>query len=298
MNDKNFDHLKNLKAPESWIENAINIPNTEDKQKPVFFLRYSRSLAAVACLVIVCAISLIIALNRDDNVLPIEPSDKTVTTDATIGDETQIFTDATESVTSENKQPATNSDRENGGAPFEGTIDNSDSLNKPTAPSQKPDSDPTSSDTTDVTPTENPVIKPTDLPTVKPTKPPTEKPTARPPDSDKPNTPQAPESPGDPYEPPTDGEGEGSSNPHYVFYTSFSTGYLDSSMQIYCSVLDPDGNIVVNYDLATVYSIYNNLAYVSYALPSYAITNSGRYCCNFYTANGEHICSSIIYVQV
>ena len=298
MNDKNFDSLKNLKAPESWIENAINIPNAQEKPKPVFFLRYSRSLASVACLVLVCIITLIIALDRDENVLTIEPSYETVTTDATVNNETQNFTDATESVISETNKPTT-SNGENGGAPFEGTIDNDSSANKPTTPTQKPNSDPTSSNETDVSPTESPVIKPTNLPTVKPTKPPTEKPSVRPPDEDSPNNPQSPGSPGDPYEPPTEGEeatpGIPDSN---VFYTSFSTRYLDSSMQIYCSVQGPDGNLVVNYDQATVYNTDKYLAYVSYTLPSYAITKSGRYYCNFYTANGEHICSSSIYVQI
>lgn len=298
MNDKNFDSLKNLKAPESWIENAINIPNAQEKPKPVFFLRYSRSLASVACLVLVCIITLIIALDRDENVLTIEPSYETVTTDATVNNETQNFTDATESIASENEKPTTNSNRENGGAPFEGTIDNDSSANKPTSPSQNPDSEPSSSGgSSSIEPTQAPVIKPTNLPTVKPTKPSTEKPPTKP--TDDPQEPVLPGDPGDPGEPPTDGEGVSPGIPDSnVFYTSFSTRYLDSSMQIYCSVQDPDGNLVVNYDQATVYNTDKYLAYVSYTLPSYAITKSGTYYCNFYTAYGEYICSSSIYVQV
>ncbi len=292
MNDKNFDSLKNLKAPENWIENAINIPNTEEKPKPVFFLRYSKSLAAVACLVLVCIVSLFFALNKDRAVLPIEPSSETVPSDTFVNDETQNFTDATKHETSQNDKPTTNSNGENGGAPFEGDINNDNSHNKPTSPSQKPGTDPTSSDGSTGA-TQAPDEKPTDLPTVKPTKPSPEKPSTKPTDD-----PHEPVFPGKPYEPPTEGEGAGPDIPDSnIFYTSFSTRYLDSCMQIYCSVEDPDGNLVVNYDQATVYNTDKYLAYVSYTLPSYAVTKSGRYRCNFYTANGEYICSSTTYVQ-
>ncbi len=293
MNDKNFDSLKNLKAPESWIENAINIPEAQEKPNPVFFLRYSRSLAAVACLVLVCAISLIIALNRDENVLPIEPSNETVTTDTTVNNETQKPTEGAESAASENNKPTTNSNGENGGAPFEGDVDDDSSPNKPTTSPLKPGTDPTSTDGS-TGPTQAPDEKPTNLPTVKPTKPPTEKPTVKPT-----NSPQAPVEPGDPFKPSEGGEGAIPGTPDSnIFYTSFPIRYLDESMQIYCSVQDPDGNLVVNYDQATVYNTDNYLAYVSYTLPNYVITKSGRYYCNFYTAYGEFICSSRIYVQV
>ena len=35
MKDFNFDKLKNIKTPDSWIENAVNIPNVQKKPKKV-----------------------------------------------------------------------------------------------------------------------------------------------------------------------------------------------------------------------------------------------------------------------
>ncbi|MBE6824593.1 MAG: hypothetical protein E7513_04535 [Ruminococcaceae bacterium] len=189
MNKINFDSLKNLKAPESWIENAANIPQTVEKEKPVliFFLKHSRSLATVACLVLICSVSLTIYLTQDRNVLPIdlnygqaEATQKTHSptdyssdnqnSNESIIKETQsnnetAYIEPTEKADSNPSQNhiTDNTDDDNGtngGAPHE------DSTQSPT---QKPTDKPTTSPS--VKPTVNSTANPTITPSVKPTTP-------------------------------------------------------------------------------------------------------------------------------
>lgn len=49
MKDFNFDKLKNIKTPDSWIENAINIPDAQKKPKKVIPFN-TRVVATAACL--------------------------------------------------------------------------------------------------------------------------------------------------------------------------------------------------------------------------------------------------------
>lgn len=49
MKDFNFDKLKNVKTPDSWIENAVNIPNVQKKPKKVIPFN-TRVVATAACL--------------------------------------------------------------------------------------------------------------------------------------------------------------------------------------------------------------------------------------------------------
>ncbi len=49
MKDFNFDKLKNIKTPDSWIENAVNIPNVQKKPKKVIPFN-TRVVATAACL--------------------------------------------------------------------------------------------------------------------------------------------------------------------------------------------------------------------------------------------------------
>ncbi|MGN1138952.1 MAG: hypothetical protein ACI4RM_05845 [Ruminococcus sp.] len=48
MKDFNFDKLKNVKTPDSWIENAVNIPNVHKKHKKVIPFN-TRVIATAAC---------------------------------------------------------------------------------------------------------------------------------------------------------------------------------------------------------------------------------------------------------
>lgn len=52
MNDFDFEQLKNLKTPENWIENAINIPSKKNKSLPLWLRPTAISSAAAVVLVV------------------------------------------------------------------------------------------------------------------------------------------------------------------------------------------------------------------------------------------------------
>lgn len=81
MNRLNFDNLKNLEIPDTWIENALSIP-ANHKSKSRSFLSYSRVVATAACFMVVCAASFSVFFFMNDNGgIPI--SNRTSTTTAT-----------------------------------------------------------------------------------------------------------------------------------------------------------------------------------------------------------------------
>ena len=60
MKKANFDTLQNLPVPESWIENALAVPEREEQQAAaVPFWRRSRVIAAAASIVLVGALSIL-----------------------------------------------------------------------------------------------------------------------------------------------------------------------------------------------------------------------------------------------
>lgn len=61
MKKLNFNHLKNVKTPENWIEKAINIPQQNKKPIPFYFRPYV--IASAACFVFCCVVSFIIFVN-------------------------------------------------------------------------------------------------------------------------------------------------------------------------------------------------------------------------------------------
>lgn len=76
MNNLNFNELKSVKTPDRWIENAVNIPKMNKKPMP-FYLNH-RFIGSVACLVICCALSLMVYFGLSNNApVPVVPDDKT-----------------------------------------------------------------------------------------------------------------------------------------------------------------------------------------------------------------------------
>ena len=63
MKKANFDMLKNLPVPEDWIENALAIPERENKKKAVIQFRRNRSLIAAASLMLVSTLSFLLYLS-------------------------------------------------------------------------------------------------------------------------------------------------------------------------------------------------------------------------------------------
>lgn len=315
MNDKNFDSFRNLKAPQKWIENAINIPKTSNKKAPVFFVKYSRQLATVACLVLVCTLSLAFYFMHD-NTAPIAKNPMpTQTKEHTVQNDNQTQN------TTHNSNNDKNSNNDNNNSfniivPVPDDTKNDNKPEKPTKPQSpsKPNNpqDPSLENPTD--PVENPTQaptqptqKPTEKPTERPTNPPTQEPTElRPQKPHKPTEPptEEPTVPTDddppasppPASPPSN-PGEGSSGADCTFYTCFPSSLLDSSNIVFCSVVDPDGKYVIQRAQANIDNIYAGAVYVSYNLPSYAFTKSGRYVCNFYSADHTYICSCIEYFR-
>lgn len=226
MNKVNFDNLKNLKTPDSWIENALSIPNTQQKKSPILMLfstKSSRLIAAAACLILVSAVALTIFLTQDSVTPPIDPdyiaTEQTVETQ----DVTQAQSDSSEQTHSsgDNTQEPTNESKPNADdyqsiEPTEvvasnatqnaggSTVNNQNT----TRPNLKPIVTPIVKETvratekTDanhadsankpsvkptITQTIKPTVKPTLAPVVKPTQKPTAKPVVKP--TQKPTTP-------------------------------------------------------------------------------------------------------------
>jgi len=71
VNKLNFNNLKNIDVPDSWIENALSVP---EKHKKISFLSFSRIVAAVACFVVVgsASLSVFLFLNNTPDV-PVSP---------------------------------------------------------------------------------------------------------------------------------------------------------------------------------------------------------------------------------
>lgn len=297
MNDKNFDSFRNLKAPQKWIENAVNIPNTAKKATPVFFLKYSRQLTTVACLVLVCTISLAFYFMHD-NTAPIAKKPQPTHSSETIADSNDY---QPQDKTPDNKNndnnnenfdiiiPETNSTNNKPEKPSENqkpakpTQPQEPSFENPTAPLEptKPTIEPTEPTTQPTQAPSNPMKPPTQPPTEEPTVPTDDSPPASPP----------------PASPPPSNPGEGSSGADCTFYTCFPSSLLDSSNIVFCSVVDPDGKYVIQRAQANIDNMYAGAVYVSYNLPSYAFTKSGRYVCNFYSADHTYICSCIEYFR-
>ena len=287
MKNVNFDTLKNLEAPEKWIENAINIQNQKAENKVIPFSKFSRTFAMVASLVLVCMVSVAVFLHFDKNLVDVNPNptphnDITLSqskeeTDSTNNESTKLIgenTHATETSQGDIISPTEPS--ENLAETTKPTDSKSD---KPTKPATKP----TQSQ------------KPTNTTSPTYTNPPTEDPGFDAPiEPSSPQDPESPGNPGAPYDPPAKpSEGEGGK--YYVFSTSFSKHTLNNTQQVFCSVKDPDGKLICSYQAATRVSISGNLAYVKFAPPEHLFTKRGMYTCDFYV-DSAFICSSIIYI--
>lgn len=307
MNDKNFDSLKNLKAPDSWIENAMNIPKIQEK-KPIFFIRYSRSLAAVACLVLVCTISLLVVLNKGDgSVLVVDPDFETTVKDVTENTtsesvaQTDSLTDA-QNDKNDKKKPVDKTGNTNGSAPHESTeeaekpTDSQDK--KPVKPTDKPVVKPTAPTDKEEKPTDPPETLP--VPTVRPTRPPNSKPPIKP--VNRPNTPGDPMTPppteGDPSTPGKPGSPGVPSVPSQdiTFSIVVDEYFLTSSEKILCAIIDPDNNELYSELTAYVYRKGSSVL-ASVSLETNELTLTGEYTCYFYSSNGYYIGSDRSYVE-
>lgn len=82
MNEFDFTQMKNLKAPEEWVENAVNIP--KKKQKSVFvFLRPQFIGSAAAVVLVTAAVLMTLLLQHGAPKPSLTPAPMIVTTAAT-----------------------------------------------------------------------------------------------------------------------------------------------------------------------------------------------------------------------
>lgn len=231
MRKVNFENLKNLNTPQNFIDNAINIPAQAKKPLP-FVVKHSRTIAAVAALVLVCTVSLTVYFTQDRITPPVDP-DYTETQKSTASTSAVNEQESTATQT-ETKEEQTSSQSTNGNEPFESqsgattpttsnivTMPTSSQTNLstqsssgqpqsskpsggrldsgvPVKPNSVPNSKPTTSPNTE--PTEKPVVNPTQAPTTKPTVKPTQAPETEPTETQTIAPTSAPET--EPTEPP------------------------------------------------------------------------------------------------
>lgn len=209
MRKVNFENLKNLNTPQNFIDNALNIPTQAKKPLP-FVVKHSRTLTAVAVLVLVCTVSLTVYFTQDRITPPVDPNyNETQESTASTSAINEQESTATKTETKEDTFNETSSQSTNGNEPFESqsgattttsnavTNQNSSQTNLSTQSGSsqpqsskpsgsrpdsgvpvKPNSVPNSKPTTE--PTEKPIVKPTQAPTTKPTVKPTQAPVTEP----------------------------------------------------------------------------------------------------------------------
>lgn len=300
MSDKNFDSIKNFVVPQSWVDNALNVPNTTHRKKPIVFLNFSRYATAVAVLLLVCALSIVVFFMPDDNIVEPDNKEKVDSTSITQSAESSANTaksdDATTATSKElmitpNKTPTTKS---NNIEPTEKSTtkdqktDNSKSDPRPSTQEETKTTQSTNA-LSATTPTQNQTqmstIKPTQKPTEKSTQAPTQKPTQKP--TEKPT--QVPT-----QKPTSTVGGDGYNTTEAIICSdSFSTAKLVGSGKVYCSLYSSSGkllgdiNLFSSQHLATIDYKTSSIVLVSYdPLSRGLLLSQGRYTYCFYNENG------------
>ena len=72
MSEFNFDSMKNIDIPESWVDSALNVE--KQPKSPIPFLKYSKIIAFAASIVLVCSLSvaLFFITNSNEAVPPVK----------------------------------------------------------------------------------------------------------------------------------------------------------------------------------------------------------------------------------
>ena len=75
MDKYNFDQLKNIKVPENWIKNALNVPNEPPKRPlaPVRIYRFAAGIAACVVIAAAVTISLMFGINKNVDMTDPQP---------------------------------------------------------------------------------------------------------------------------------------------------------------------------------------------------------------------------------
>ena len=77
MDKYNFNKLKNIKVPEKWIENALDVPNNEPPKRtfaPVRFYRFAAGIATCVVIAAAVTLSLMFGINKNIDMTDPEPN--------------------------------------------------------------------------------------------------------------------------------------------------------------------------------------------------------------------------------
>lgn len=299
MNDMNFDSLLNLTTPQSFIDKALSIEAKEQKPKVLFSAYFNRTLGAVACLVLICILSVtLFSLTHNNSTLTAQPQGPTT------------HVDNTESTDSKNEY--SNDNRNDSSALIPDVFEQVEET-KPTQsndnkkPTQKPQNSTQAQNPTDAK-------EPTSSsPDVDPSEPVSQKPTDSDPYYPTESAPQEPETPvpSGPGDDDADVDpSEASTEPPIVTPTQnvycqgmFSSSLLKDSDKVYCMLYNSNGTpmgndyLYSNKRLATIIINDGDKATVAYNATAKGIAlSSGRYTYKFYTSRGTVVYTGAVYV--
>lgn len=291
MSEFNFDKMKNIDIPESFVDAALKVE--KEQKSPIPFFKYSKIIAFAASIVLVCSLSvaLFFITNKNEAIPPIKNNETQCNTQVQISStDTNTIENVTEKITQSDNietetQPVTEVLET-----VEPTEENSDNNGESSSDSNplKPNKHPENTDSVKPKPTEN---------KEKPTKPnETQKPTDAP-----------------VIDEPQDGPPEYDESTSYI--SNFANGKItaeihcsDLSNSIYCRMYDSKGNLVGDNDLysskreATEADgiMAESQEYFSY---EYNIDNlgenlkKGRYEVVFYNELGYFLCTGYITIS-
>lgn len=282
MKDINFNNMRDIEIPDSWVQKALDVPQKKHTLIVTFSQR-TKLIASAACLVFVCVMVLMMSHDTPQVNIKSESTSATYATDLSEQTEltTKNHTNGTQLNTSKPYKKPSAADvtepTEKTQMASKNTQETKESAANPTSTVR-----PTSAVHSEATePTENPTTVETQKPTQKPTEKPTQKPTEK------------------PTEKPTDDGylGVTSVNCNAVF----SRDNLAGVNKVYCKICTVDGrllgdsNLYSNQHLAYMTELKNGMIMATYDPESFGIIlQSGRYVYYFYNAYGTTISSGTI----
>ena len=230
MDKHNFDSLKNLKAPQEWIEKAALIPESAEKRRA--FPLYRVTAAASIMLVALIGVSAFLLFGRGQAPIIVHGQP-----DATA--ETRAIGNAETVGVTENSKPtdaAVNPTRASQAGSTEFFADSTEAPAKPAQPAAEKPADPTVYPTAPPAPTVAPTAQP-----ILPTAPP-------------PTTPPA-------TVPPTDGMEVPAGDGEISFSAVFSSALIGEGEPLYCTFWEQDhyaSSMTIDDDHKARYSILKN----------------------------------------
>lgn len=285
MSEFNFDRMKNVYIPESFVNGALNVPTVETS--PVFFFRYSKTLAFVASIVLVCILGVALFFITDKNtaIPSVKITETECETTAPIVENTTFSADATKTQKpSEKPAKSTSTETEKSETITKETVKETEKKEDPTEIVGSLDGKPE----TDATENE-------------------EKPT-------KPTTPTSPVEPPEDEVPPDGPVVEIEQSYVSSYHSGIITAKVHKSQMsdsFYCRIYDSSGKLLggenlhsyskraeIVIDSESVEDANNNFSTVEYDVGKLSQSiEKGRYYVVFYTDYGVDICSEYIYVS-